>query len=200
MVYIIRKSIFIVALLFAKNIYANVFHLKYNDNVLGNMDAPITVIEYSTLTCVHCASFHASTFDKIKKYYIEHGKVKWINRQFIMDQPSLKGALLASCNPKNYYKMLKILFLKQSAWAFNKNFEEILKNFALLSGISSQEFQKCMNDEVMKNYYADLRKEAKMQLDIKGTPTFYMNNKEVDLFNFENFEKEYNNFLKGNKE
>ena len=84
------------------------------DMVLGAEDAPVTVIEYASMSCAHCALFHSQTFPDLKKHYIDTGKVRFIFREFPINRPALEGAMIARCaGPDRFFGFLKILFAKQ---------------------------------------------------------------------------------------
>lgn len=175
------------------------FYLKesIDDFGIGNKNSPVTIIEYSSFSCPHCGYFHTTTFEKIKENFIDKGEVRWINRQFVSDNASLKGALLASCNGGDkYFLFLKILFLKQSSWAFNVNFEEVLKNIGRLSGISDKDFDKCMNDKEKQSLFATNRTIASKILGVHGTPIFFINGKEHKSHNYDSFVTAINTEIK----
>jgi protein-disulfide isomerase len=147
-----------------------------SDYVLGDKAAKVTIIEYSSLTCPHCSYFHQEVFEKFKEIYIDTGKIKYVHRDFPLDKVAFKGSVLAHCSgEKLYYKFLKVLFNKQSNWAYQKNFLEILENIGKLGGISGEKFQTCMNDKNLENQILNTQMQATKLLEINSTPTFFVN-------------------------
>lgn len=148
------------------------------DVVIGKKNAPITVIEYSSYTCSHCATFHNTTFKKIKTNYIDIGKVKYIQRDFPLDQPSMQAAQLTRCTPKEKYSQISsVLFKKQKDWAYNKNWEKELRKILTASGMSPATITKCLENESLKTSVLQSRVEGAQQFEIRGTPTFIINGK-----------------------
>ncbi|MBL0318026.1 MAG: DsbA family protein [Alphaproteobacteria bacterium] len=157
--------------------------LKYqipSDIILGNAKAPVTIVEYSSLTCPHCAHFINDLLPTIKKKYIDTGKVKFISRDFPLDGTALKAAKLPHCAGKDrYYDFLKVLFKTQDSWARQDNFQELLGNIARLGGMPADEFNKCMDNKDLELQIADTRLQAAEHLGIKSTPTFFINGIEL---------------------
>jgi protein-disulfide isomerase len=153
-----------------------------DDVVLGDDKAPVTIIEYSSMTCSHCAAFHNTTFPEIKEKYIDTGKVKFIMRGFPLDEPALRGFMMAKCAAKDskekYLKFITVMFSTQSNWAPKKNYLEVLSNIGKLGGMKGEEFDACMADKKLETSILEGKFNASKQLDIKATPTFYVN-KEV---------------------
>lgn len=152
--------------------------IEEDDIIIGESSAPITLIEYSSLTCPHCAYFHKNVFDEFKRLYIDTNQVKYIHRDFPMDQVALKATILTHCAPKEqYYNFLKILFEKQTGWSVQKNYLEILENIGKLGGLSGQKFQSCLNDKELEDKILATRLKAMNELKITETPTYIVNNK-----------------------
>lgn len=164
------------------------------DIVLGDKNAPITIIEYASLSCPHCANFHEDVFSKIKKEYVDKNKVKFIYRDFPLNQSALLASLTAHCyaknnnyDPKKYYNFIKVLFKNQDNWAFDENFFEKIKSIAKLSGMTSDEFQKCSVDQKMLDKILKKRQKAAQELQIQSTPSFILNGQK--LINYHGFKK-----------
>lgn len=173
------------------------------DIALGDENAPITIIEYASLSCPHCANFNNKVYPKIEKKYINTGKVKFIYRDFPLNQSALLASLTSLCharnnenNPKKYYGLVKLLFKKQESWAFDAGYFEKIKSLASLNGMSASDFDKCMAnkelmDEVMKN-----RLRAAQELQINSTPSFIVNGKLIGGYrNFKEFSEIIDNQL-----
>ncbi len=149
-----------------------------SDIVMGSTDAKVVMVEYSSLSCPHCAHFQKDIFPDIKENYIDTGKVLFIHRDFPLDEPALRGAMLAHCaGPDRFYTFVKVLFDKQESWAYQKNFLEILENIAKLGGISGEKFQSCMQDKALEDSVVESKLAASNTLDIVSTPTFFINGK-----------------------
>lgn len=150
------------------------------DMVLGNPDAPATIVEYSSLTCPHCASFHAETLPKIKQEWIETGKAKLIYRDFPLDGVALGAAMLTRCvAPERYFGFLETLFSTQKTWAYSKNPLAELSRLATLAGIPQDKFQACLSDQQMMAGIKAKQNEGQEKFQITSTPTFVVNGKVI---------------------
>jgi protein-disulfide isomerase len=155
---------------------------RSDDIVIGNANAKTTIIEYSSLTCPHCAHFHKEMLPEIKKTLIDTGKAKHIVRYFPLNLPALRGAVLVECGTKaNRLKMLEDLYAKQNDWAFTPKFLDVLKEIAATHGIDDAAFDSCMADEALEAKILGSRKEAMEKLHVKGTPSFFIGDKSLEL-------------------
>lgn len=150
-----------------------------DDFQMGNTDAKAVIIEYSSLSCPHCAEFHNKIFPKVKEEYIDTGKALFIHRDFPLNGPALKGAMLAQCSPEQYFTFLKVLFSTQSKWAFSPDSMKVLEMTAKLGGISKEKFDACMNDKKIEQRILQTRKDAADVLKVESTPTFFVNGEPV---------------------
>ena len=117
------------------------------DMAQGDEKAPVTIIEYASMTCPHCADFHATTYPELKKRYIDTGKVRFIFREFPLDQLALAGFLLARCvGPDKYFPMIDTLFQLQKEWVVQKPLGPLLA-IAKQAGMSEQQFNECLQDK-----------------------------------------------------
>lgn len=140
---------------------------------IGNPNAPVTIIEFSSLSCPHCASFHSGALPDLKKDYIDTGKVKFIFRDFPLNAPAVSGSLLLKCVPlSDRYEFMDMLFKQQSEWAFDANYQTKLKQYASLLGIGSEEAEACMNDAMSEKAMFDTMREGNEEFGIQSTPTF----------------------------
>jgi protein-disulfide isomerase len=147
-----------------------------NDYVLGKTDAPVTIIEYASLTCPHCAAFDRDTLPKIKENWIDTGKAKLVFRDFPLDGWALRAAMVARCAPpERYFGFIDALFQGQGVWARASNPEAALGRLAKLGGISDDRFQSCMKDEKLADTVAASRLTAEKQYGVESTPTFFIN-------------------------
>jgi protein-disulfide isomerase len=148
------------------------------DVPLGKADAPVTVIEYASFTCPHCAHFANETFDQVKAAYIDTGKVKWIYRDFPLDEIATRASQLARCGGADrYYGFVATLFRQQLTWATQQDPLKGLAQIGKLGGISDLEFNACMNDQQVENAVLQSRLDAQKQYDVNSTPTFIINGK-----------------------
>jgi protein-disulfide isomerase len=151
---------------------------KPNDIIIGDNNAIVTMVEYSSLSCPHCAHFHEKILPALTKEFITTGKVKLVVRHFPLNEPAIKGALTVECAGMNGLKrenFLKVLFSMQDKWAFSESFAKDLKQIALVGGIDSAAFDSCSNDKDLENRILAVRQEAATQLKVTSTPTFFIN-------------------------
>ena len=140
---------------------------------LGAEDAPVTIIDYSSLTCPHCAKFHNETLPALKKKYIETGKVRLVYRNFPLDNVAHKAAMLVSCAPEGkYFQLLDILFARQRNWATSENPRAALANLGKMTGIDEKRFDACMNDTDLGSLILEERLYGEKTYEIQSTPTF----------------------------
>jgi protein-disulfide isomerase len=149
-----------------------------DDRILGKADAPITIYEYASLTCPHCAEFDKETLPKLKEAWLDTGKARLIFRDFPLDSPALKAAMLARCAPpEQFYGFIDVLFRGQQSWAVSRDLDGALGKLAKLGGLSEETYAACMkNDELQKRIVAE-RYEAENQFGVDSTPTFFINGK-----------------------
>jgi len=151
---------------------------RLQDMVLGKADAPITIVEYASLTCPHCASFHAEVLPALKTEYIDTGKAKLIFRDFPLDQLAFAGAVLARCGgPEKYYTFLNVLFAQQRQWAAASDPKAALVQIGRLGGVSADQFEKCLQDKAMGDYILNSRLEGNQKHGVNSTPTLIINGK-----------------------
>jgi protein-disulfide isomerase len=154
--------------------------LADNDAVLGQATAPVTIFEYASLTCPHCAEFDAETFPKVKEEWIDTGKARLIYRDYPLDQAALKAAVLARCAPPDrFYSFIDVLFHSQTNWAMSGDVEQALSRIARLGGISEDKFDACMKDQTLIDRVVAERLVAQKQYDVNSTPTFFINGKKL---------------------
>jgi protein-disulfide isomerase len=143
------------------------------EQILGKSDAPVTIIEYASLTCPHCAEFHNKVLPELKERYIDPGKVRLIYRDFPLDQTALAAAALAHCaGPERYFSMLGVMFETQSNWARADDPIAALKQLGKLGGLSEQEMDACLADQKLTDGILRQRLAGQNEYDIGSTPTF----------------------------
>jgi protein-disulfide isomerase len=149
---------------------------EVQEQVLGDPAAPVTIIEYASLTCPHCAEFHKTTLPALKAKYIDTGKVKLVMRDFPLDQYALQAAVIAHCaGPERYFAFLDALFQSQQSWARASNPTEALKQLARLGGLVPETVDACLADKSMQEGVLQMRLTGEQQFDIASTPSFVVN-------------------------
>ena len=148
------------------------------DFVMGKANAPITMIEYASMSCPHCAHFSSTVMPTLQKDYIDTGKMRYILRQFPLNEPALKGAMLLDCvgeqNPDKYYVFAKVLFDAQSKWAFDTNFMSGLETIANVGGLTKDQFQNCTGPTDREMKILKLKKESEDEIKIPHTPYIFI--------------------------
>jgi protein-disulfide isomerase len=165
-----------------KNAKSNPFAIEsiIEDRVLGSTNAKITVIEYASMTCPHCAKFHAGPFQILKTEYIETGKVRFIYRDFPLDRLALAAAMMARCAPKErYYPIIDIIFRTQENWAKKANPTDALSQIGLLSGISKKAYKACVGNKEIYEGVMKIRNDGGAKFNIQSTPTIIINGKPI---------------------
>ena len=146
------------------------------DRVMGSPDAPVTIIEYASFTCPHCAAFHNQTLPALKEQYIDTGKARLVFRDFPLNRVDLRAGQLARCLPEErYFAMIEVLFTSQAQWRDSGDPEQNLAQMAGLAGLPPDQAQTCIQNEELANRIAQLQIDAQAQYDVSGTPTFIIN-------------------------
>ncbi|MBX7145762.1 MAG: DsbA family protein [Alphaproteobacteria bacterium] len=152
--------------------------LYEDDYSMGNVNAPLVMIEYASLTCPHCAHFSKEVMPKIKETYIDTGKLRYVYRDFPLDGVALKASLLARCVAKdNYFNMIDALFSAQEQWTKAEDPVKGLKQFGRTAGLSEQDIDTCLADGQATNLIATRYKEASEKYGVHGTPSLVINGK-----------------------
>jgi protein-disulfide isomerase len=165
---------------------------------MGDEKAPITVIEYASMTCPHCAHFSEATFPELKKRYIDTGKVRFLFREFPLDQLAAAGFVLARCaGPDKYFPLIETLFAQQHDWVVQKPLQPLLA-IAKQAGLSQQAFEACLDNREMLEKLEKVRNDASDKFGVNSTPTFFVNGKRLaGALSIEEMEKEFAPYLKG---
>jgi protein-disulfide isomerase len=146
-----------------------------DDIAMGSETAPVTIIEYASMTCPHCAAFEVTVFPKLKEKYIDTGKVRFILREFPLDGLAAAAFMLARCaGPDKYYPMVETLFTQQAKWAVRNPIEPLLA-IAKQAGFTQQSFEACINNKDQLNKVQQVRDRASQKFKVKATPTFFIN-------------------------
>jgi len=168
------------------------------ERVLGRDDAPVTIIEYSSMTCGHCANFHNTTFPELKSRFIDTGKVRYILREFPLDPLAAGAFMLAHCAGEGkFFPMIEILFQKQKEWVVQKPIEPLLA-IAKQTGFTEESFNACLQDQKLLENIEAVRARASEKLGVNSTPTFFINGRiQRGAISIEEFEKLITPYLKG---
>jgi protein-disulfide isomerase len=145
------------------------------EEAMGSDGAPVTIIEYASLTCSHCAHFADATFPKLKKNYIDTGKVRYILREFPFDPLAASAFMLARCAPKNaYFPVISLLFRTQERWAVRDPIGPLL-SIVRQVGFTKQSFKACLADQKVLSGIEWVRDRAVKKFGVDATPTFFIN-------------------------
>lgn len=145
------------------------------DEVMGNADAPVTIVEYASMTCSHCAHFANTTFPELKTKYIDTGKVRYILREFPFDPRAEAAFMLARCSKDNYFPMVEVLFKQQESWAGVQDAKSALLQISKLAGFSQEFFEACLTDQKLLDDVREVQKRGAEEFKVDSTPTFFIN-------------------------
>ncbi|KZM51717.1 DSBA oxidoreductase [Labrenzia sp. OB1] len=146
------------------------------DKVLGEDDAPVTIVEYASMTCGHCANFHKQTYADLKKDYIDTGKVRFIFREFPLDPVAAAAFMLARCAPADkYFEVVDIMFEQQRSWAFSDNPYQSLLDFSKQIGFTQESFEECLTNQGMLDAVNAVKDRGAGEFGVNSTPTFFIN-------------------------
>ena len=172
------KIIFFVLLTFSVNAENKILSL-------GNSNAKVTIKVFSSLTCPHCANFHNSIFENLKKQYIDKDIVKFEHHSFPLDLAALNAEIIIRCEEDNNkkFQLLSEIYKKQNQWAVGSDINiinESIKKIGLDSGLSNKKMDNCLKNEIAQDEILNERIEAQKQYKIKSTPTIYINKKQYN--------------------
>ncbi len=171
------------------------------DMALGPKDAAVTVVEFASMTCGHCANFTENVFPKIKSEFIDTNKIRFVFREFPLDIKAAAGSMLARCIAKDdagkYFAVVDMLFKQQNEWVM-KNTAETLTRIGKQAGLSQQQVEECLKDQALLDKIAADQKFANEVLKVNSTPTFFINGEMLrGEQTFEEFSKKITPLLKG---
>ena len=168
-----------------------------DDIPMGSASAPVTIIEYASMTCPHCAAFAVTTFPKLKEKYIDTGKVRYIMREYPLDRLATAAFMLARCSgPDKYYPLIETLFAQQQKWAVKEPIPPLLA-IAMQAGFTKQSFEACINDKALLDKVDQMRNRGKEKFKVEATPTFYINGeRHSGALSFEELDKTIASLIK----
>ena len=147
---------------------------------LGADDARVTIIEYASMTCSHCAAFHKTTWPALKERYVDTGKVRFTLREFPLDPLATAGFMLARADgPAKYYPVTDLLFDQQAAWAFVPKPLDALQQMMRQAGFSKERFEACLRDQKLYDAVNAVKNRGVEAFKIDSTPTFFINGRKV---------------------
>lgn len=152
-----------------------------HDRVLGSADAPVTIFEYASLTCSHCATFATQTLPEVEREWIETGKARLVYRHYPLDRLALIAAVSADCmkSDKAFFAYIDMLFAEQMTWARSDDPLSALAQRAALAGLSREQFDACVADEAQIDALLSRVIAARDTLAIESTPSFIINERKV---------------------
>jgi protein-disulfide isomerase len=170
------------------------------DMALGPKDAAVTITEFASMTCPHCAAFNEQVFPKIKSEYIDTGKIRYVFREFPLDIKAAAGSMLSRCiangDAAKYFAVTDMLFRQQNDWVL-KNTTETLTRIGKQAGLTQQQVEACLKDQALLDKIAADQKYASDVLKVDSTPTFFINGEKIKgEASFEEFAKKINPLLK----
>jgi protein-disulfide isomerase len=147
-----------------------------NDRILGDRNAPVTILEYASMTCPHCAHFADDVLPELKKKWIDTGKVKLVLRDFPLDDEAVHASMIARCAPPDrFYAFVDTFFADQDKWVTAPDYRAALTRLAELGGMSKAEVDKCLADSKLEDQILNSRLVASKDLGVDATPTFFVN-------------------------
>lgn len=150
------------------------------DRVLGSPDAPVTILEFASLSCPHCAEFHAETLPALKEQFIDTGRAKLVYRDFPLNAPALMASQLAHCVPEeNFFPVIGMMFSTQAQWLGGSDPEDALIKLVAFAGLPPEAARQCLANEELRLRIAGVRQTAQEEYEVNSTPTFIVNGEKL---------------------
>lgn len=163
--------------------------IVWEERSIGSADAPVTIYEYASLTCGHCAAFHEFVLPHVKAELIDTGKARLVYRDFPLNAGAMQAAALARCMPEQrYFPFISSVYQTQKTWAMGDNPEAALVRMASLAGVDEARARACMGSEALERRTVELMREAQNEYKINSTPSFVFFDKDGNRL------KEYKSF------
>jgi protein-disulfide isomerase len=154
----------------------SLLQITKDDRILGHPDAPITIVEYASMSCPHCAHFAKDILPELKQKWIDTGKAKLVLRDFPLDKLALRAAMVQRCAPPDrFYAFVETFFADQEKWVMADDYKAALARLAELGGMSKGEFDACLKNQTIENFILQERLVASKDLGVDATPTFFIN-------------------------
>lgn len=151
------------------------------DMVTGEANAPVTIIEYASMSCPHCKDFHETVLPSLKEKYISTGKVKLVFREFPLEPRAFAASMLARCaDEKFYFPMVDVLFQQQENWSRAADPRPPLLQIARLAGFTQESFEACLQNQELLDKINAVRTKASESYGVNGTPAFFINGKRYE--------------------
>lgn len=171
------------------------------DRVIGDPNAPVTIHEYASMTCSHCATFYEETFPTLKKKFVDTGKIKFVFHEFPLDAYALTAAKITRCLPKDqFFNMLEVFFTNQKRWLQADDPTKALAQLGALAGMNEESFHACNDNKELEEAMMEKMKTAQEEFNIRAVPTFVFNNGDDILSGarpLPEFEMTINDFIAG---
>lgn len=150
------------------------------DMALGSPDAPVTIIEYASMTCPHCASFHERIYPGLKEQFVDTGKARYVFREFPLDGLAYRASLLARCAGEDrFFGLIDLLFKTQQRWARAADPVTALAQIGAMGGVSREQFDSCMQDPALQQLILEKSKEGQDVFNVRATPSLVINGETV---------------------
>ena len=162
---------------------ATVLEVTEDDFVVGDKNAPVTIIEYASLSCSHCADFHNNTLEDLIKEYVDTGKARIVFRDFPFNYPALLGSMVLRCIPEDVrYDYMNALFQLQPKWVVRENAKSTQELYKIMQsgGMTKEEFETCTNNVELENTILQALIAAQNEFNIQSTPSFLINGNLVE--------------------
>ena len=160
-----------------------VLEVTKDDFVVGDKNAPVTIIEYASLSCSHCADFHNNTLEDLIKEYVDTGKARIVFRDFPFNYPALLGSMVLRCIPEDVrYDYMNALFQLQQKWVVRENAKSTQELYKIMQsgGMTKEEFETCTNNVELENTILQALIAAQNEFNIQSTPSFLINGNLVE--------------------
>ena len=177
-IYLFFVTLFVI-FIFNTSLYSQtILDIFEDDFIIGDENAPVTIIEYASLSCSHCADFHLNTLNDLKKEYIDTGKVKMVFRNFPFNYPALLGSMVLQCIPEDVkYDYMNALFQLQPNWVVRENAKSTKELFKIMQsgGMTKEEFDACISNKEIEEKILQKVISAQNEFNIRSTPSFLIN-------------------------
>ena len=152
--------------------------VEVKEMISGNPDSAVTVMEYASFTCPHCASFHANTYPQLKANYIDTNKIKFVYRDVYFDRFGLWASMIARCDDTKFFGVADMLYKRQAEWSRVGDPAEVvaaMRKIGLLAGLTNQQMDDCLNNQKMAEALVARFQETSTADEVTSTPTLFVN-------------------------